>query len=297
MNWSDLRAFLAVAQLGSLRQAAELLGVTQPTISRRIKTLEANLGIVLFDRTRKGHELTAAGSQLLPDVQNVETAALHVKQRALYLLGEISETVRVGVRVGETAGEILARGLSDNTDGPAIELVDLNLPASMVNRLPEIVVQHHIPEVGPKIMDRLARRIGRVDCAIYGVPEFAKNHALPLGHDDLAVLPWLGYLEEQEQYVTMRWLRRQMRDPLPVARIMNTALMAVAATSGIGVAVLPCFIGNSSPGLVQLSKPIEALQADYWIVINPDLSRNPPVRAVVDWIAKCFQQADQYSRL
>lgn len=45
--------------------------------------------------------------------------------------------------------------------------------------------------------------------------------------------------------------------------------------------------------LVRLSPPIEALRADYWSVTHPDLSRNPSVRAVMDWIITCFRTLGQ----
>lgn len=285
MNWSDLRAFLAVSQLGSLRQAAEMLGVTQPTISRRIQMLEADLGISLFERTRAGHKLTKAGADLLPEVRMVETAALRVEQRSLGLLNQLTETIRVGVVAGETAAEVLARGLNNNPEGPNIELVDIKTPASENLHAPEIIVQHHMPDAG----DGFTRRVGTIDCGIYGSANFAEGRTLPLAPVDLVTLPWLGYLQEQEHYVTMRWLGKQMRDRPPVARLMNTSLMTTAARSGIGVAALPCFIGNSSPDLIQLSAPIEALRSNYWIIIHHDLSRNPSVRSVADWISKCFR--------
>lgn len=80
-----------------------------------------------------------------------------------------------------------------------------------------------------------------------------------------------------------------MRDRPPAARLMNINLMVAAANAGVGVAVLPCFVGNAEMELTALSAPIEALQADYWMVTQPDLSRNNSVRTVGDWIIQCFR--------
>ena len=287
MNWDDLRAFLAVAQLGSLRRAAESLRVTQPTVARRLRVLEADLGVPLFDREREGHRLTKAGAALLPEVRAVETAALRVEQRSLSLLGRLAETVRV--EAGEWAAAVLVRGLASIADGPQIELVVTGTPSPVANRGPEILVRHGIPEPG----DGLTRRVGSLSCALYGTRAFADGRALPLSPAELATLPWLGFVEEQEHYVTMRWLRTQVRDRPPAARLMNTDLMVVAAREGIGVAVLPCFLGDATAGLVRLSAPIEELRADYWTLIHPDLSRNPSVRAVAAWITECFTATER----
>ena len=85
MNWDDLRAFLALARLGSLRRAAETLGVTQPTVQRRIRMLEADLGLPLFVRERDGHRLTAGRA--------FERAALYV---AGYIPRDIAQHIRYG---------------------------------------------------------------------------------------------------------------------------------------------------------------------------------------------------------
>lgn len=287
MNWSDLRVFLAVAQHGSLRQAADTLGVTQPTIARRIRTLEADLGIRLFERDRDGHRLTPAGADLLPDVRSVETAALRVEQRALGLLGRLTETVRV--EAGETAAAVLARGLTHMADGPHIELLVTGVRPDTADRAPEILVQHGMPDSGRGLI----RRVGSIGSAVYGAPAFAEGRTLPLSHADLATLPWLGFVAEQEHYVTMRWLRARMRDRPPAARLMNTDLMTAAAAAGVGVAVLPCFKGNAAPGLMRLTAPIDELRADYWIVTDADLARNPAVRTTIDWIATCFRKTER----
>jgi len=287
MDWSDLRVFLAVAQLGSLRQAAEALDVTQPTIARRIRTLEADLGVPLFDRDREGHRLTPAGSELLPEVRSVETAALRVEQRSLGLLGRLTETVRVAA--GETAAAVLAQGLGHMSDGPNIELLVTGPLSHIAGRAPEVLVQHGMPEGGRGV----TRRVGSISCAVYGVPGFAEGRVLPLGPADLATLPWLGFVEEQEHYVTMRWLRARMRDRPPAARLMNNDLIMAAATAGAGVAVLPCFLANPVSSLLRLTAPIDELRADYWVVTDPDLSRNMAVRTVIDWIATCFRTTEQ----
>lgn len=286
MNWSDLRVFLAVARLGSLRQAAQMLGVTQPTVARRIQELEADLGLPLFERARDGHRLTVAGTELLPEVQAVEAAALRVEKRSVGLLKRLNEAVRI--EAGETAAAVLTRGLHDLTNGPNVELVVTGVVTPKVGRTPEILVQHGMPEE----VDGLTRCVGSINCAIYGSLEFAEGRTLPLSDAELTTLPWLGFVEEQEHYITMRWLRKRMKDRPPVARLMNTDLMVVAATAGVGTAVLPCFIGGAVSELRQLSPSIDSLRAEYWIVVHPDLSQSPSIRSVIDWIVSCFRQAD-----
>ncbi|MBO6824720.1 MAG: LysR family transcriptional regulator [Sneathiella sp.] len=286
MEWSDLKIFLAVAQTGSLRQAARMLQVTQPTVSRRLRSLEADLGIPLFDRAREGHFLTRQGQDLLPHIRAVESAAQRVEQFSLKLVGDFQETVRI--EAGETAASILAERISVNPKDPKIELVVTGLPQTETGRKADIKMFHGMPADGRG----LTRRVGSVTVALYGNRQFAKGRALPLSDEDISTLPWIGFVEEQEHYITMEWLWERMRGRAPVARLMNLDLMMTAASRGIGVTVLPCYKGGRAEGLVRLTAPIEELLADYWILVDPDLAKNPAIRSTINWIIECFQAAE-----
>jgi len=76
MNWDDLRFFLAVARHGSHSAAARALGVTQPTIGRRMAAFERQLGTKLFVATRLGQDLSATGRELRVHAERMELDAL-----------------------------------------------------------------------------------------------------------------------------------------------------------------------------------------------------------------------------
>lgn len=67
----DLRAFLAVVDLESFHRAAELLNISQPALSRRIRKLEQVIGSPLLERTTRHVAPTAVGSELIPLVQRM----------------------------------------------------------------------------------------------------------------------------------------------------------------------------------------------------------------------------------
>ena len=77
MDWDDVRVFLAVAREGSMRAAGRALGLSQPTIARRLTAFEATFGgPSLFDRLPEGLHLSAAGEQLVAAAESVEDAVL-----------------------------------------------------------------------------------------------------------------------------------------------------------------------------------------------------------------------------
>ncbi|MEY9419671.1 DNA-binding transcriptional MocR family regulator [Bradyrhizobium japonicum] len=64
IDWDDVRYFLAVARGGSVRAAAERLGVNHATVLRRIAQLEERLGVQMFEKLPSGYRLTGAGEEV-----------------------------------------------------------------------------------------------------------------------------------------------------------------------------------------------------------------------------------------
>ena len=118
MNLRDLRYFVTVAESGSILAASEKLHVAQPSLSVRIKTLEADLGVQLFDRRPRGVVLTAEGEELLEHARGIlraaETAQEALRHHAESPLG----TVHFGVPTS----------LSSVLSVPLIEGVRASLP-------------------------------------------------------------------------------------------------------------------------------------------------------------------------
>src|SRR5260370_18138157 len=82
MDWDGVRVFLAVARHGSLRAAGRALGLSQPTIARRLAEFEATFGgPTLFDRLPEGAHLNADGERLVPVAETVEQAVLTLERR------------------------------------------------------------------------------------------------------------------------------------------------------------------------------------------------------------------------
>src|SRR5438105_9622425 len=96
MDWDDVRVFLAVAREGSMRAAGRALGLSQPTIARRLAAFEATFGgPSLFDRLPDGLRLNTAGEQLVPAAESIEDAVLTLERRRAAAAPALSGTVRV----------------------------------------------------------------------------------------------------------------------------------------------------------------------------------------------------------
>jgi DNA-binding transcriptional LysR family regulator len=92
----QLRYFVAVAETRHFTQAADLLGVSQPTLSKQIHTLEATLGTPLFERIRGAVGLTAAGETLLPPARRMIADADAARDAVNDIIGLRRGEVRLG---------------------------------------------------------------------------------------------------------------------------------------------------------------------------------------------------------
>jgi DNA-binding transcriptional LysR family regulator len=90
----DLRAFVAVAKLGSFRAAAEELHLSQPALSRRIEKLEAALGVRLFHRTTRKVDMTTVGREFSHRanelLNNLEQSLMGIRDVAAHVSGEVT---------------------------------------------------------------------------------------------------------------------------------------------------------------------------------------------------------------
>ena len=279
MDWDDVRVFLAVARQGSMRAAGRALGLSQPTIARRLAAFEATFGgAALFDRLPEGLRLNAAGEQLIPAAESVEDAALTLERRRAAASPALSGTVRISA--GECAAGFLARCLSEPTttalpSGITLELVEPRQTANLARREADMALRHQPPDSG----DFYISKAGTFACSVYR----------RRGADASA---WITHTEEQADYAPARWVQRQIEvTGERVALRAATMLMHLEAIrAGTGRGVLPCYVGDGHPLLERLMPPIPEIAAEYWIIVHRDLRRAARVRAVIDWMKALFDE-------
>lgn len=279
IDWDDARVFLAVARHGSLRAAGRALGLSQPTIGRRLAAFEAAFGgPALFDRLPDGLRLNPTGAALLPAAEQLESAALSLERRRAAASPGLSGTVRVSV--GEWAAAFLSRNLGRDAARPlprgiTVELVESQQTANLARREADLAVRHHPPEGG----DLYISKLGTFACAVY-------RRAAAEGN------AWVTYTEEQAHYPTARWAQQRLRDEggSIALRASNMPMQLAAIRAGAGRGLLPCFVGDADPLLERLCEPVPEIAAEYWVIVHRDLRRAACVRAVIDWIGALFDE-------
>jgi len=116
-----------------------------------------------------------------------------------------------------------------------------------------------------------------------GALAFARYATAALG--DARDAPWLALDAARQRSPVADWLARSI-DPARVALRANSfAALCRAAEAGLGVAVLPCFVGDRSATLRRVGEPIAEAATELWVLTHADLRRSPRVRALMGHLA------------
>ena len=286
MNWDHLKVFAAVAEHGSLSAAARVLKISPPTASRHIQALEYDLGSKLFDKTREGYMLTAAGADILTYAREMEQAAEGLERRkAAFAHAELG-TVRIA------AGNWMSLFLIQHTneirkDLPGLELEIFNTYAfaNLARRDADLALRNRRPDQG-----RLAVRHLIPPCyAVYGHRDYVSAHPEAKTEDSYRACSWVGFDEANAHLPTARWLTERM-DASPALRCTQAINILDGIRASAGLGILPCFAGDTDPDLMRLSPIIHHDKNDLWLVIHEDLRRAPAVRAVADRIVELIRK-------
>lgn len=285
VDWNDVRHFLALARHGSVRGAGASLGVSHSTIARRVEALEAEFGTRLFDRNRDGYRLTAAGEQMLAHAEAIE-ARMATMHRALQGQDDKLEG-RIRITCCDPyISAILMPALATLVDQHA----DLELELTTDGRLFDLskreadiairVVSHS--STPPEHL--IGRRIAPLIIANYVAREHAHRLDPGLGHRPR----WIAF----EDRISHQVFAGTSHPDLPVWGAMHSVnLMAQALLQGLGIGILPCYIGESEPGLRRLDPPDFRHMADVWMLSHPDLRNNARLRAAREVIAQAIESA------
>jgi DNA-binding transcriptional LysR family regulator len=127
----------------------------------------------------------------------------------------------------------------------------------------------------------IARRIGNVATALYASAAYLTGRC----DTPLALHDWLAPDESLTHLRSARWLRTHIPPERIVMSGNSLLFLRAAARAGLGVAPLPCYLGDADPSLQRVSAPLPEMDASLWLITHPDLRRVARVRALLDFAA------------
>ena len=278
LAWDDLRFVLAVAREGTLSGAARRLGVRHSTVFRRLGAIERKLGARLFDRFRDGYVATPAGESAAELAARLAEDVLSLERRLTGQDLRPAGTVRVATT--DTVAALLMphiAALRSLQPEILVELVVSNTMANLTHREADIAVR---PTADPPEV-LVGRRVAAIAHAVYGSRQYLAGRR---GKDRNAHA-WIGLDDALAGTVIGRW----MSDNVPAAQIvcqvdaLSTLRDAVCAS--MGLAVLPCYVGDATAGLMRFDKTLTEVRSALWLLTHSDIRRTARVRTVMDFLA------------
>lgn len=285
MDWDDLRYLLAVERRGSLAAAAKELGVTKATASRRLAALEAALGARLFDRKPAGLTLTAAGQAALDTARGIDEQLAQLADRVGAAAGARPRGVVRFTAPPWLADRVIIPALPAlRAQYPELELqlIGSNQILNLAQREADLALRN----VRPEQRSLTARGVGRLGGCVYASALYLQRRGAPATRADVAAHDVLVY-ETLGGMPGFEW----MRDTGRIAFRANDPVSLVsAATAGLGLAAIPCILGDGEPSLRRVAT-LGIGYSDMYLVTLESLRATPRIRAAIGFVVELMARS------
>jgi DNA-binding transcriptional LysR family regulator len=284
MDWDDFKFFTAVAHSGSVRAAAQQLGVHASTVTRRIDQFENRLGVHLFNRSSRGLTITPEGAEVIQRVERIAEELgdieTQLKGRDQRLEGRVRVALPDLVAVSFLLGELA----QFNADYPGVEVELMPSYQGLDVSRREADVAIRATNDPPEAL--IGRPLSRFAVAAYGSRSYVDAH---------------GVLADPRQAVWVDWATRgpttdffiaQREENFPGSIVHNrcdNAIMHLAAVKAdLGLAILPCALADREDDLVRLPQMAPKLGPMIWLLTHPELRSTQRVQVLMEFIRSAF---------
>ncbi|SHF94299.1 LysR family transcriptional regulator [Devosia limi] len=286
-DWNRARAFLVTAEEGSLSAAARALGMAQPTLGRQVEALQEELGVVLFERTGRGLELTPSGLDLLEHVRTMGEAAgrfsLGASGRAQALEGTIAVSASE-IDAAYLLPPVIAK-LRRAAAGLTVDLIAKNTASDLRRREADIALRNFRPDQ-PEL---IARKMSDVTARLYASELYLERFEKPLTPHTLADADFISLWSPETYLGALAGaglsVERGNLTILSDSHLVHWELLK----AGGGIGMVPEFLGDSTPGVCRV------LEGSYtpfifplWLTTHRELNTSRRVRMVFDFLAEAL---------
>ncbi len=277
LSWDEFRLVKSIADARSLAGAAELLGVNQSTVFRRLAAVEVAVGARLFERSRAGYEPTAAGEEMIALATTMADSITEFERRVagrdLKPTGELSVTTPEAL--GQHFMPAIVALFQALNPGVVVELIFSGQTLSLSRRDADIAIR--LTNDPPETL--VGRRICTGRWGIY----CRRDVAAALGAGPIDSVAFIGFGGGFGTVAGRRWIEANVRPERLAAKVNSVYCMLELALQGFGAALLPCFLGDRSPDLARIGCPLPELDVGLWMLTHSDLRRSARVRAFMDF--------------
>jgi DNA-binding transcriptional LysR family regulator len=280
IDWDDVRHFLAVARGGSVRAAAERLGVNHSTVLRRIAQLEERLGAQMFERLPSGYRLTPAGEEVLEFAEQMEASSHRLETRILGRDQGVRGLLRVTL-APPLATHLLMPDFAEFARlHPEIEMDILSSGelANLTNRQADVAIR--------VVYDRKTLPLN-----LHGLKGPELFGSVYISRERLAA--WRGGAPDPIRWIVISpdgiqdWARKgEVRTAGAPFRATDGEAQIVAARQGLGITTLPCFVGDADPLLVRVPGADLHMYGTLWLLTQGETRKTKRVRLFTEFVSR-----------
>ena len=267
-----MKFVLAIHRGGTLSHAAEQLNVDQTTVTRRLKLLEQNLKVALFDRLNNKLIVTQAGEVLLETAEKTETLVLSSIEKVHGTDVKCCGKVRI-TAVPLLMNQFIAKRMGcllKQHPALAIELSATAQNLAFSKRQTDIALRFE----RPRSTMAVCRKVCTLSYSVY----FKKGQ----GKDEL---PFIGFADERQNLPQALWLDKQKQLKQSVQLMVDDADSAFAALlAGEGRGLFPDLVMDDQPKVSKDVRFSNVLQRELWMLIHPDMRKLKRIRVVGEYL-------------
>jgi len=286
MIWDDFRYFAALARTGSVRGAADTLGVNPSTVTRRLDALETSLGVLLFTRSPKGLQITPEGARVVERVDQVGLQLRDIESELKGLDQRLEGRIRVAVPDVLAVNFLLADLAPFSEQYPGIDLQILPGYQNLDLRTGQTDVAIRATESPPE--DMVGRPLGRIALAAYGSRKYIAEHQVLV---DAANASWIDWARQGE---VMTLYREQQARYFPDVRVHvccdQIFMQHACIRAHMGLGILPCLVGEQDETLMRLPHMPVHTGPTLWLLTHPDLRSARRILTFMEFIRDVFAQ-------
>lgn len=282
-DWALWRSFAAVIAEGSLSAAARTLGLSQPTIGRHVETLEADLGLPLFERSLSGLKPNALALRLYEPVKHAQSSLAEAAILAEGAQDDTGGTVRLTASAmisNYVLPEILVsvRALHPRI---AIETVPSDSAENLLMREADIAVRMFRPTQ----LELVTRHLGNIAIVPIAHERYLARRGRPLSLDELWTHDLLGFDRSDLILLHARKLGYDLSRDHFVLRSDDQPHLWELLKAGLGIGFGQENLARLTPGLVVLPIDLAIPPLPIWLTTHRELFTSHRIRAIYDAVA------------
>ena len=284
LRWDDLQYVLVVANEGSVAAAARAMGVNHSTVLRRLAAFEYRHKLRVFHRLASGYKLTPEGHQLLDSARVIEGAVKDLERRIFGQEMALEGTLRLTTTDALLSGILLRHLVAFQRAYPRIllelkittRLLDLSQLDADVAIRPALALPDNL--TGIHICDLVF--------GIYGAPEYLNSLQ---GRHPLEDARWLGFTSMLAQAHVGKRMAALISPDRLVLIADSFEPLRLAAEEGLGLAILPSFLGEASGKLQRVDTRMELPTTGLWLMSHKDVATSAKTAAFVAFMETALQ--------